>query len=139
MIPITTKAGLRHYDRRLTAIIISKTPTQIRKKVRGLRDNGKLPRPNDLFSSDSSEIEEEDPDPVVLPPDMPPIAVFEAQLADQEWEVSPTTAWLATEQCGLLEDNLTNIIQNVEVISQGTVNEFIVRFTTAITASGAQL
>lgn len=100
------------------------------------------PTPNDLFSSDSSEIEEEDSDPVVLPPDMPPIAVFgndKAQFADQEWEAHPTTAWLATEQCGLLEDNLTNIIQNVEVISQGTVNELIVRLTTAIFASGAQL
>lgn len=92
MIPITTKAGLRHYDRRLTAILTSKTPTQIREKVRGLRDTGKLPRPNDLFSSDSNEIEEENSDPVVLPPDMPPIAVFdndEARFADQEWEAPP--------------------------------------------------
>lgn len=73
---------------------------------------------------------------------MPPIAVFDndkAQFSDQEWEAPPTTAWLATEQRGLLEDNPTNIIQNVEVISQGTVNEFIVRHTTAITASSAQL
>lgn len=135
MIQLTTRNNLRHYDRRLAVLLDDKTPVQIREKVRGLRDQGKLPRPNDLPDGSSSS----DPDEEMSDPDkhdsddLPGVddAAEEVLATGPEWHTSLTLAWLATEQSGTLEDALKDLIQGEEELSQKSVDEYVTRLTTA--------
>lgn len=128
MVQITTRNNLRHYDRRLAALGDDKTPVQIREKVRGLRDQGKLPRPNDLPDGSSSDPDEDMPVPDEHDSDdLPEVddAAEEVLAAGPEWDTSLTLAWLATGQSGTLEDALKKLIQGQEELSQKSVDEYV--------------
>lgn len=139
MIQITTR---RHYDRRLAVVLNDKTPVQIRENVRGLRDQGKLPRPNDVPDGGSSDLDEDKPDLNAHESDDPTEAdgaVIEVLATGPEWHTSPTLAWLATGQSGTLEDALRDLIQGQEELSQNLVGEYVTRLTTTIASADVRI